>query len=1000
MRQGPMLKNGNNTAYSLQGIALMKKFPLFFRLSVLVILAAPVQAGLGLAQQFVSENSASGRFPVVASGQASPLCYDPDDYKGVIRAIGDLQADIERVTGRKPELKTARSISERCIIIGTLGKSKLIEGLAVSGKLGTADLKGKWESFVIATVEQPASDVGQALVIAGSDKRGTIYGIYELCEQLGVSPWYWWADVPPTQRSEAYILSGRYASGEPAVKYRGIFINDEEPCFGPWAREKFGGVNSRMYAHLFELILRLRGNYLWPAMWGKAFNEDDPENPRLADEYGIVMGTSHHEPMIRAQAEWTRQRSRFGNGAWNYATNEEGLRAFWEEGIRRNKDYESLVTIGMRGDGDEPMIKGGDMESNVVLLERIVADQRKLLADIINPDVARVPQLWALYKEVADYYAHGMKVPDDVTLLWCDDNWGNIRRLPTPQERGRSGRAGIYYHFDYVGSPRSYKWINTNPLPKIWEQMNMAYNYGADRVWVVNVGDLKPMEIPIEFFLRMAWDPKAMPKEKIAEFTRTWAKREFGSRYADSIANIVSKYAKYNGWRKPELLEPTTFSLVNYQEAERVLAGWQAIAAEAEQINTQLSPEFRDAFYQLVLYPTQASATVAEMYIAAGRNRLYAAQGRVSANAQAERVRELFQRDKELTEAYHRLGGGRWNHMMSQTRIGYTSWNEPRNNIMPKIAEVTPAESASMGIAVEGSQSAWPGESNTAVLPAFDSLNRQSRWFEVFKRGSENFAFSVSADQPWIRFSAASGTVEQDQRIWVSVDWDKMPVGEYPAVITVSRTGGERVQIHLNAVRSDKYTRQTVAAFGGLTGPITMAAERATKIVDAGDVRWEKIPDYGRGLSGMTIFPVTAKSVTPPENAPRMEYPVLIARAGEIHVDLVTGPTLNVQPDRGVRIAVSFDEQPPQIIDAFQGQSYADPSRRGDLSAPAIRDWYAWVKDNARTLRSTHQIPDPGVHTLKVWMVDPGVVLETLIVTSETPPKSYLGPIESPSYLK
>jgi hypothetical protein len=995
MKQEKLRRNIKTTLCHTSNGHVMIHFSLLKELVILLLFTVPVHAGLGLAANIVSETVQSEAFPLVSSGQVASFWYDPNDYKGVIRAVGDLQKDVERVAGRKPRLFTSRPASGCPVIIGTLTKSRGIDMLVSSGILDTTDLKGKWESFIITTIKDPAPGIEQALVIAGSDKRGTIYGIYELSEQIGVSPWYWWADVPPKKHTEVYILPGRYVSGEPAVRYRGIFINDEEPCFGPWAREKFGGINSKMYAHMFELILRLRGNYLWPAMWGKAFNEDDPENPRLADEYGIVMGTSHHEPMVRAQSEWTKRRANIGNGQWNYATNEEGLRKFWEEGIRRNKDYDNLVTIGMRGDGDEPMIKGGDMDSNVKLLERIVADQRKLLAEIVNPDVTRVPQLWALYKEVADYYEHGMKVPDDVTLLWCDDNWGNIRRLPTPQERGRSGRAGIYYHFDYVGSPRSYKWINTNPLPKIWEQMNMAYEYGADRVWVVNVGDLKPMELPIEFFLRMAWDPKAMPKEKIGEFTRKWAEREFGSKYAESIADIVSKYAKYNGWRKPELLEPTTFSLVNFQEAERVLAGWQAITTEGEKINDQLSPEYRDAFYQLVLYPAKASATVAEMYIAAGRNRLYAAQGRFSTNAQANRVGELFRQDKELSDAYHKLGGGKWNHMMSQTNIGYTRWSDPKNDIMPKVIEVTPEQSESMGVAIEGSESAWPGESNTAVLPAFDSLNRQSRWIEVFKRGSTNFQFSVSADQPWVRLSASSGSVDQDQRLWVEVDWDKIPVGEYKAVVTVSRSGGESVQINLNAVYSDKYTRQNVTAFGGLTGPIAIAAESAMKIVDAGNVRWEKIPDYGRALSGMAVFPVTVKSVLPPDNAPRMEYPVFIARPGEIQVDLVMGPTLNVQPDRGVRIAVSFDDQPPQIIDAFEGQSYADPSKRGDPSSPPIRDWSTWVKDNARILKSTHQVSEPGVHTLKVWMVDPGVVLETLIVHSENLPKSYLGPVEN-----
>jgi hypothetical protein len=992
------LRNKKNIVCCSCGCSVMNHCSLFVWLSVLLLLAIPVQAGLGLAENLVSETAQPGAFPLAASGQAAPLCYDTNDYKGVIRAVGDLQIDIERVTGKKPKLSTSRPASRYAIIIGTLGKSEIIDSLVASGKLDAADLKGKWESFVIATIDEPAPRIDQALIIVGSDKRGTIYGIYELSEQIGVSPWYWWADVPPKKHTEIYIIAGRYVSGEPAVKYRGIFINDEEPCFGPWAREKFGGINSKMYAHMFELILRLRGNYLWPAMWGKAFNEDDPENPRLADEYGIVMGTSHHEPMMRAQAEWRAHRRNYGNGRWNYFTNEEGLRKFWEEGIKRNKDYDNLVTIGMRGDGDEPMVRGGDMEANVKLLERIVADQRKLLAEIVSPNVTQVPQLWALYKEVADYYEHGMKVPDDVTLLWCDDNWGNIRRLPTSEERGRSGRAGIYYHFDYVGSPRCYKWINTNPLPKIWEQMNMAYEYGADRIWIVNVGDLKPMEIPIEFFMRMAWDPKAMPKERIGEFTRKWAEREFGSEYAESVADIVSKYAKYNGWRKPELLEHNTFSLVNYQEAERVLAAWQAIVAEAEKINDRLPPEYHDAFYQLVLYPTKASATVAEMYIAAGRNRLYAAQGRVSANAEAERVRELFQQDRELSDAYHKLGGGKWNHMMSQTHIGYTSWRDPRNNVMPRVTEVTPESSALLGVAVEGSESAWPGESKSAVLPSFDSLNRQSRWIDVFNRGSKNFTFSVAANQPWVMLSATTGSVDQDRHIWVSVDWDKIPVGEQSAVVTVSRSSEESVQVHLNVVRSDKYTRQNVDAFGGLTGPTAIAAESATKNIAAGDVQWEKIPDYGHGSSGMAIFPVTAKSVVPPENSPRMEYPVFIPDAGEIRVDLVTGPTLNVQPDRGVRIAVSFDDQPPQIIDAFEGQSYADPSKRGDLSSPPIRDWYTWVKDNARTLKSTHQVSKPGVHTLKVWMVDPGVVLEKLIVHSEKLPNSYFGPPASLPY--
>ncbi len=970
----------------------MKTFASIVIAAACFVMASRATAGLGLPENLISETPIG--FPLTVAGSESPLWLDAADHKGVIRAIGDFQTDIERVTGRKPSITTERPSSKTPVIIGTLGKSALIDRLVKDGKLDGADLTGKWESFVITTVSQPAPGIDQALVIAGSDKRGTIFGIYELSEQLGVSPWHWWADVPVKKRKEAYVVPGRFASGEPVVKYRGIFINDEEPALGPWAREKFGGVNSKMYRHMFELILRMRGNYLWPAMWGKAFNEDDPENPRLADEYGIVMGTSHHEPMVRAQQEWTKRKSGIGNGAWNYHTNQEGLWKFWQEGIERNKNYENLVTIGMRGDGDEPMAEGGDMKANIELLERIVADQRKLIAAAVNPDVTKVPQLWTLYKEVADYYAHGMKVPDDVTLLWCDDNWGNIRRLPTPAERKRSGGAGIYYHFDYVGSPRSYKWLNTNPLPKIWEQMNMANDYDANRVWVVNVGDLKPMELPIEFFLRMAWNPKALPKEKIADFTRRWAEREFGKEHATEIADIVSKAAKYSAWRKPELLEPYTFSLTNYQEAERVLAAWQAITGQAEKINAQLPSESRDAFYQLVLYPAKAAATVVELQIETGRNRLHATQGRASANDRAARVRELFRQDQDLSDAYHRLAGGKWNHMMAQTRIGYTSWRDPRTNILPKLNEVTPVSGASLGVSIEGSPAAWPGDSGKPMLPLIDSINQQTRWIDVFRRGNESFAFSLSANQPWVKFSASSGTMEQDQRVMVSIDWKKVPVGSQDAVINVSRTGGENVEVLLTTLRSDLFTRENVKAPGGLTGPTVIPAESASANIAAGGVRWETIPDYGRGRSGMAIFPTTAVSVQPPANSPRLEYSVFVP-GGEVHVDLIAGSSLNVQPDRGLRVAVSFDDQPPQIIDAFGGQFYADPSKRGDLSSPAIKDWANWVRDNARTLKSKHQITEPGFHTLKVWMVDPGLVLESLIIHDGNLPPSYFGPPEN-----
>ncbi len=944
------------------------------------LLAAPAE----FPENFVAHEPVKGGFPLVEGKQAAPIFCDPLDYPGVMRAAVDVQGDVERVTGIRPErVNSLPSNAKIAVLVGTLGKSAVIDALAKAGKINAAAITGKWESFLIATVDRPFPGVDRALVIAGSDKRGTIYGLYDISEKIGVSPWSWWADVPVSHYDALYIRSGFYVQGPPAVKYRGIFLNDEAPCLSGWSSEKFGGFNQKFYTRVFELLLRLRANYLWPAMWGSAFNEDDPANPRLADEYGIVMGTSHHEPMLRAQREWKKH----GTGPWNYATNEAVLRDFWEKGVERNKNFESIVTIGMRGDGDEPMVEGGDMKANIGLLQRIITDQRSLIARQMNPDVTKVPQLWALYKEVAEYYEHGMRVPDDITLLWCDDNWGNVRHVPTPEERARSGGSGIYYHFDYVGGPRNYKWINTNPLPKIWEQLNLAYRYGIDRIWIVNVGDLKQMEMPIEFFLRMAWNPDTLPKEEIAAYTRRWAERDFGPEHASEIADLVSKYAKYTGWRKPELLAPDTFSLINNKEAERVSSAWSDLVAEADRIRELLPEAWRSAYFELVLYPIKAAATVTELYIAAGRNQLDASQGRASANAEAARVRELFQRDQELSDYYNtKLAGGKWSHMADQTHIGYTGWQEPKQNVMPEVKELLLPDTADFGVAVEGSSEAWPGSTREALLPPFDSINKQHSYFEIFAKGTKPIKYQYAADQPWIILSeGAAPGAGADRRIGVEIDWSKIPkVGvEARGSITIT---GDAAPITIK-VRATKATPDQVSqargCFGGLFGPIAVAAQDASRNIPTAEARWEKIPDYGRGLSGMEVFPVTAASILPPKAAPCLEYPLFIAKAGKIQVDAIIAPSLNIIPGRGLRLAVSFDNDPPQILDVF-----AKPD------APGHDSWAESVKDNVRVLSSTHPIATPGRHLLNITMVDPGVVLEKLVLHDDKLPESYFGPPE------
>jgi len=955
---------------------LGKYVPLF--LFYLVVLHS---SSFGLGQdRYVETVARPGSFPIAQQNVTAPIVtapiyVDSSDHAGVVRAAKDLQSDIALVTGSTPAIAYGKvGLGSHAIIIGTIGKSSLIDQLVRNGKINVSSISGKWESFLIQVVPKPFPGVSSGLVIAGSDKRGTIYGIYDVSEQIGVSPWYWWADVPVLHKDSLFVKAGVYIEGPPAVKYRGIFLNDEAPALSGWVHEKYGNYNHQFYEKVFELLLRLKANYLWPAMWNNTFNEDDPLNPKLADEYGIVMGTSHHEPMLRAQQEWKRH----GTGPWDYSRNSDMLHKFWDEGIERKKNYESIITIGMRGDGDMPMSEA----ANISLLEKIVDDQRKIIASRINPDLSAVPQDWALYKEVQEYYEKGMRVPDDVTLLWCDDNWGNVRRLPTEEERKRRGGAGIYYHFDYVGDPRSYKWLNTNPITKVWEQMNLSYEYGADRIWIVNVGDLKPMEFPIEFFLTLARDPHRWPKERIAEFTRLWAEREFGTEYASAIAGIVSQYTKLNGMRKPELLEPTTFSLVDYQEADRVLAEWQSITSEAERIYGKLPENMRDAFYELVLYPTKASALVTEIYITAGKNRLYAVQGRARTNDLAVKVRSLFQADAELARSYNQtLAHGKWDHMMDQTHMGYTFWNQPPVNVMPAVQEVQTPDPADMGIAIEGSGMPWLGVFHEPTLPGFDAFNRQRRFVDVFNRGKTPFEFSATTSAPWIQVTPAHGTVEKDQRIWVSVNWDQAPPEAADGSVTITGSDSRATKISIHVFNPRAPARTALRGFVEADGYVSIEAEHYTKKNDAENVRWEMIDDYGRTLSSMTVFPVTAKSVTPPANSPSLEYQMYVFHPGKVEVEAILAPTLNFVPGRGLRYAISFDDQPPQIVDA--------------LARNSVRDWGQTVEDSVRKVKSTHNVENVGYHTLKFWMVDPGVVLQKLVVDFGGVKPSYLGPPES-----
>lgn len=951
---------------------------------------------LSTVPQYVQYEKSADAFCIAAKGKATAVCVSSEDWEGVVRAAGDLVNDIRMVSGAEPQLIKNTSSSTPAILIGTIGKSPLIDQLVSEGKLDVSAVKGQWESFLIQTVDGN-------LVVAGSDKRGTIYGIYDISEKIGVSPWYWWADVPVRKSESLYVKAGKYIQPSPKVKYRGIFINDEWPSFGGWASAQFGGLNSKMYGHLFELLLRLKANYFWPAMWATAFNEDDPQNPVIADQYGIIMGTSHHEPMMRAHKEYTNRRKEVG--AWDYATNKKNLDKFFRDGLERNKNFDNIITIGMRGDGDVAMGKGND-EENMKVLRHVVEGQRQIIKDVYGKDPSEVPQLWAIFTEVQRYYDKGFTVPDDVLLLFCDNNWGYIRRGGPLKEKDRKGGLGLYYHIDMNGGPCNDRWVNTSPIPKLREQFHLAYKTGIDDLWIVNVGDLKPKELPIDFIMRYAWNPDAIPADKADAYTKEWAAQNFGDDVAEDVADIVSKYAKYNLWRKAEVQTPDIFSVVNYQEADRTEQLWKELEEKAEALKSRIPAEAQDAYFQLVYYPTIASSGIARIYLATGKNHLYAQQGRPSANDYAQLAETLFERDQRLTQYYNdTLANGKWKNMMSDIHIGYTNWSMPEKAVLPEQKQVTPLENPDLGISVEGSETTE--KTGKLELPAFDALLDQSYYIDLFNRGTGSFDFTAAPSEPWIKISQKEGTVTDEERLWVSIDWKALPAGTHEASLTI-QSGNTNVPVLLRAVNGEA-PQTDEPYFGNLSGSeFSIPAYLFNKNVPGKEASWSILPDLGKGKACMGISPVTASSAQP-EDAPRLEYQVLLPDTGAVSLCIGILPVQDIYPERGLRLAVSMDDETPQILDARQGfhdefKEYTaenlaqspnlKPLPQQDTSIKFIGKGQrrrTEVFDNQRWLTVKLNVKEAGMHTLKIFMTDPEIVLERIIVNPDNQHPSYFG---------
>ncbi|MFI1990727.1 glycosyl hydrolase 115 family protein [Actinoplanes sp. NPDC020271] len=965
-----------------------------------LVLLNPVPAQAAHAEQkatgYISTQAGPGRFPLVARGTAAPIVTSAGDYPGVLRVAGDLRSDLGAATGVSPVAAQDTVPAGRDpIIVGTIGRSTLVDRMIAAGKLDTSGIAGKWETSIQQVVDHPLPGVRRAFVIAGSDQRGTIYGVYDVSRLIGVSPWHFWDDVPVPHADALYALPGRHSQGTPKVKYRGFFVNDENPDTGTWAPAFFGpgkapgypgGLNANYYAKVFETMLRLKANYLWPAVWGRAFAEDDPANHATASYYGVVMGTSHEAPMMRGIEEWNRHPA--GTGEWSYRRNPDAIKDYWRAGIERMRDQniEGVVTLGMRGNGDVSLPDGDGID----LMDSIISSQRQILAE---EGMLGAPQVQTLYKEVQRYWDQGYRPPDDVTVVFCDDNWGNMRKLPDPSLPPRSGGYGMYYHFDYVGDGRNYKWADTANLVNTWEQLHRAYASGVDRLWVANVGDLKNEEEPTQFFLDYAWNPDAIPLNGIAAWERGYAAQSFGTSLSAPIGEILSRYGVLQSRRKPELLnrritvdpakDPRTdpsaviyddqgnpFSLTDYAEMDRVVAEWQALAEQATRVRARVPEAWQDVYFQLVYYQVKATANLYELRRAEFTNILYAAQGRAATNALADEAEARFAEDQALNAHYNTaLAGGKWKDWQLQPKIGYGNvarygpnapWQQPELNnvalpdeIYPYLKRIEVPAEAALGVALDG------GDATT--LPEFSPWQAQSRQYvDVYNKGTTPFTYRITAGQPWVHVSSATGTVHQQVRAYISVDWKRAPAGVTSVPLKIEGAGSAvlvRAPIRNPGIRP----RGFAEANGYVSIPATGFDRRSGS--------WQVLPGIGK----------TGDGVTTSSAAAQLSYRVTLTTTGPVKISALLMPR-----NGSLRYSIAVDGATPQVVDAVAATGANDTTMN--------RQWARNTSDNVNVTTTTHEIAAAGTHTLTFRALDSAVILQRLIVDTGGVKYSYLGP--------
>lgn len=955
------------------------------------------------------------------------ICLEQSAFPGVIRVTEKVAHDVELVSGKKPQILVEKEIPETLessgedwtIIAATKGKSSFLKKLEEAGSAELKELEQKRECYAWIFPEIKNRTKSNLLVIAGSDKRGTIYGLFHLSEMLGVSPFVDWCGLMPPKQEKIELREDMACiSKEPSVRYRGFFINDEWPAFGNWCNHNFGGFNAKAYDHVFELLLRLKGNYLWPAMWSARFADDGPDllNAELADEYGIIMGMSHHEPCLRQGEEYKYLRGKnsvYGD-AWNFRTNREGITKFWEDGLKRSGKFENVITVGMRGEADTVIMgKNATLEDNIQLLRDVLKTQKKLIQERVNPDLTKVPRMIALYKEVEEFFYGNEKTKglmgaeelEDVILMLCDDNYGNLRTLPTEEMRKHAGGYGMYYHLDYHGWPVSYEWINSSYLPKIWEQMSMAYDFGVRELWMVNVGDIATQEFPLSFFLDMAYDFDRWGSRALnctQEYTRKWVRQQFGSveeETQDTIADILEQYTKIIHRRRPEALNPETYHPVQEKESSRIFEEEEQLLKKLQDVYETIektNPQNLSAFIALVYYPAFGTMNLVKMQILAGWNHYYANLGAVCANDYGDEVERCMEQDRKAVEMYHQMDQGRWYGMGMSQHIGFTHWNEDecRN---PVVMRVIPLKKRSILVAADGTAQHAEGSpwlDNTMKLKDFLNPDCTRASVTLYSRSDLKAEYKVLKKPGWLSVEPMEGWLDgvSQKKVRLNLTLIKQRLPE---------TNQDTIQDSLEIATPEGKCEITVPVYTGnlqdkknvfvdTMGYLSIEAAHYVNSVPGNykdrQVKFENLQGYGKTNSAMKAFPSDACTV-PGQDAPYLEYQFVLEESGTYEAEFYMQPSNPVTRENQLLYAVRINEEMTETVNAvekdYQVGDQAEKWAEGVLSQ--IRRQTVSIKCRA------------GFNTLRVYHVTPGFVLEKIVIypMGEKPEESYLGPAET-----